>query len=88
MYTQTKILKESKILRIDDAEILQDINRQNYYAIEIANDNTKLFISESEADKYRTDATEWEKFFKVCETDADENILSNIQDLEKVLELT
>lgn len=88
MYTQTKILKESKILRIDDAEILQDINKQNYYAIEIANDNTKLFISESEADKYRTDATEWEKFFKVCETDADENILSNIQDLEKVLELT
>lgn len=88
MYTQTKILKESKILRIDDAEILQDINKQNYYAIEIADDNTKLFISESEADKYRTDATEWEKFFKVCETDADENILSNIQDLEKVLELS
>lgn len=83
-----KVTKESKILRIDDAEILQDINKQNYYAIEIADDNTKLFISESEADKYRTDATEWEKFFKVCETDADENILSNIQDLEKVLELS
>ena len=83
-----EINEDTKITNIDDTEEVQDESKNKYYKIELKDNPTILYIPVKDADNYRKNALDWDKFFNICKTDADKDIYCNLEDIKDSLKLT
>lgn len=83
-----EINEDTKITNIDDTEEVQDESKNKYYKIELKDNPTILYIPVKDADNYRKNALDWDKFFNICKTDADKDIYCNLEDIKDALKLT